>query len=233
MSIETAVRSRLLRRDPVPAIVRSLTGLLVGLLVLVAVAVPAGAADAPPSRDPARTLTSLIDSLLTALDPLDAPACDTVGSTADIPALVGDIFRCRALEAGFPAEDADRIAAEAIVVSFCESRWDPAIVVFDGRYRDAPHPATGSRYSAAGVFQFIRKTADRWIPGGYANVTDPRLNIDAAARLYLHNRARGFGGWDDWACAAANDGFKVGSVLPGWPGGPAELPAWAWTYLAR
>lgn len=157
--------------------------------------------------------------------------CPEVGPDDNIPVLVGDIFQCRLREAGYAPADADRIAAEAVVVAHCESLFDPAIVVFDGAYLDRPHPATGFRYSAAGVFQFIRRTAELWIPGGYANVTNARLNIDAAARLYLHNRARGYGGWDDWACAAANDGFKVGSVLPGWPGGPAELPPWAMEHV--
>ncbi len=157
------------------------------------------------------------------------PECRDAGD-GDVPSLVASIFRCRMRKVGYTEADSARIAAEAVTVSQCESAWDPVAVVFDGRYVTTPHPATGYRYTAAGVFQFIRKTADLWIDGGYANVTDARRNIDAAARLYADNRARGFGGWDDWACAAANDGFKVGSVLPGWPGGPAALPAWAWTY---
>jgi hypothetical protein len=107
------------------------------------------------------------------------------------------------------------------------------VVVFDGRYLDTPHPRTGYRYSAAGVFQFIRATADKWIePDGYARVFAPRRNIDAAARLYIHNRIAGLRGWEDWACAAVNDGFKQGgAVLPGWPGGPAALPDWVWNHL--
>jgi hypothetical protein len=169
---------------------------------------------------------------LTALD-LEAKAAtecvDAGPADADVPTLVGEIFRCRLLEAGFVEPDVGRWTAEALVVSQCESLWDTHAVVFGGRYRDAPHP-NGNRYSAAGVFQFIRVTADRWIEGGYANVHDARSNIDAAARLFIHNRLAGFAGWDDWACAAANDGFKVGSVLPGWPGGPPELPAWAWDH---
>jgi len=132
-------------------------------------------------------------------------------------------------EAGVPAEEARRIAAEAVVVAACESEWDPAAVVFDGRYLHAPHP-NGNRYTAAGVFQLIRRVADRWVDGGYAAVLDPRRNVDAAARLFVHTRAAGFRGWEDWACAAASDGFRAASVLPGWPGGPAELPDWAWRY---
>lgn len=147
-----------------------------------------------------------------------------------VPDMVGAIFRCRLAAAGFAPDDVRRITAEAVAVAQCESEFDPHAVVFDGRYRDAAHPATGSRYSATGVFQFIRDRADRWIEGGYANATDPAANIDAAARVYIHNVQRGYPGWSDWACAAANDGFRATSVLPGWPGGPAELPAWAWEH---
>ena len=160
-----------------------------------------------------------------------AESCVEAGDSNDVPRVVADIFRCRLAEAGVADADARRIAAEAVVVSHCESRWDPDVVVFDGRYLDTPHPRTGNRYSAAGVFQFIRATADKWIDGGYAQVRNPRRNIDAAARLFIENRSRGLGGWGDWACAAVNDGFKSGSVLPGWPGGPAELPEWATRYV--
>lgn len=151
------------------------------------------------------------------------------GPDANIPTLVAEVFRCRLHEAGVSEAQADRWAAEAVVIARCESLWDTNAVVFNGKYLDTPH-ANGNRYSAAGVFQFIRATAEKWIDGGYANVHKARRNIDAAARLFIHNRVAGLGGWEDWACAAANDGFKVGSVLPGWPGGPAELPAWAWKY---
>ena len=163
--------------------------------------------------------------------PEAAASCVEAGDSNDVPRVVADIFRCRLAEAGVADAAARRIAAEAVVVSHCESKWDPDVVVFDGRYLDTPHPRTGNRYSAAGVFQFIRATADKWIDGGYAQVRNPRRNIDAAARLFIENRSRGLGGWGDWACAAVNDGFKSGSVLPGWPGGPAELPDWTTRYV--
>jgi hypothetical protein len=147
----------------------------------------------------------------------------------DVPHLVAAIFRCHLRHAGWAEQDVRTVAAEAVVVARCESVWDPHAVVFDGRYRDTPHP-NGNRYTASGVFQFIRRTADRWVRGGYANVTNARLNIDAAARLYLHNRRRGYAGWSDWACVAVNDGFKDASVLPGWPGGPERLPKWSRRY---
>jgi hypothetical protein len=161
--------------------------------------------------------------------PAPAPADCADAGRADAPVaeIVVEVFRCRVLEAGGSPEEARRVAAEAVTVAACESRLDATAVVFDGRYADVPHP-NGNRYTAAGVFQFIQRVADRWVDGGYAAVLDARANVDAAARLYLHTRAAGFRGWEDWACAAVSDGFADASVLPGWPGGPAELPDWAW-----
>jgi hypothetical protein len=158
--------------------------------------------------------------------PIDcSPAPET-----SVPTMVASIFRCHLIEAGYEPARVRTIAAEAVAVAECESHFDPEAVIFDGRYRDVAHPVTGDRYSGAGVFQFIRRTADLWIEGGYANVTDPVANIDAAARIYISNEARGFPGWSDWACAAANDGFRSRSVLPGWPGGPDQLPAWTFEH---
>ena len=197
---------------------------------------------APPPATTSPSTTPAAPSTTSAARPAasSAPAAETAergscveaGNSNDVPRVVADIFRCRLAEAGVAEPEARRIAAEAVVVAHCESKWDPGAVVFDGRYVDRPHPSTGDRYSAAGVFQFIRRVADQWVEGGYAQVRDPRRNIDAAARLFIHNRARGFGGWGEWACVAANDGFQVGSVLPGWPGGPAALPGWAEVYVA-
>lgn len=157
----------------------------------------------------------------------EVPACVPENAGAlDVPRLVVAIFGCRLDEAGWSEDGVRYSTAEALVVAECESHFDTNAVVFGGRYRDTPHP-NGNRYSAAGVFQFIRSTGDRWIEGGYANVHDPVANIDAAARLYVSNIQSGVPGWSDWACAAVSDGFAKQSVLPGWPGGPAELPSWA------
>lgn len=149
--------------------------------------------------------------------------------TTPIDHMVADIFRCRLSLAGRSPAEIRTVVAEAVTVAKCESNFDTRAVVFDGKYLHQAHPRTGYRYSAAGVFQFIRATADTWITGGYTNVHDPVANIDAAARLYLHNSDRGLRGWEDWACVAVNDGFAHRSVLPGWPGGPDALPAWAYT----
>ena len=164
--------------------------------------------------------------------PPPAPAvCPPPGVEAlPVEKIVAEVFRCRLTEAGRSPEEARRVAAEALVVAACESYLDPNIVVFDGRWRDTPHP-NGNRYTAAGLFEFVRWTADKFVDGGYAHVHDPVRNADAAARLYLFNvDAAGRPGWIDWACAAVNDGFAKRSVLPGWPGGPPELPAWAWEH---
>lgn len=226
------MRSMLLRR--VRAAVAALALLAVVGTTIAGTAAAAGAAEAPRKSDEA---SASFGSVFVALQRLRAappvtepkPAPCVEAGKGEVPELVAAIFRCHLDAAGWSEAAVEHAVAEAVVVSHCESLWDPKAVVFDGRYRDVPHP-NGNRYSAAGVFQFIRKTADKWIDGGYARVTDPRRNIDAAARLFLDNRERGFGGWDDWACAAANDGFKRGSVLPGWPGGPAALPDWAHQY---
>lgn len=246
------MRSPAARRARALVAVLLVTVVMVGTVALTAVSASADsgsgerARDERSSDDSVRTRgprpVTTFESVVLALDGLRSRAesadaarraaqqvpCAETGK-GGVPHLVAAIFRCRLRRAGWAERDVERVAAEAVVVARCESVWDPDAVVFDGRYKDTPHP-NGNRYSAAGVFQFIRKTADRWIEGGYANVTDPRLNIDAAARLYLHNHRRGYPGWSDWACVAVNDGFKEASVLPGWPGGPKRLPKWSKRY---
>ena len=176
---------------------------------------PAAAAPAAGEVEPAEVMAVPVASC--------APAPET-----PIPNMVVEIFRCRLIEAGYSPEQVRQVTAEAVTVAKCESKFDTNAVVFNGKWLNKANPKTGFRYSAAGVYQFIRKTSEKWIDGGYANVHDPVRNIDAAARLYVDNVRRGHAGWADWACAAVNDGFAAHSVLPGWPGGPAELPAWAY-----
>jgi hypothetical protein len=195
--------------------------------VIVAAAV--GTSTSPAAALPADDQQHALRALRSAIDGWHRAATCTPAPETPVPQMVADVFRCR-LAPHLPPEQVDHIAREAVVVAECESRFDPEVVVFDGRYADSPHPRTGLRYTAAGVFQFIRATADDYVDGGYANVTDPAANIDAAARLYLDTRERGGGGWEPWECAAVNGAFKASSVLPGWPGGPAELPAWSLEY---
>lgn len=196
-------------------------GILVGSTIPVAVGPPWGGGD-PLSASWTGNAGAFVE-------PGPEATCGAQPDT-DVGRLIGQVFRCRLGEAGIVGADADHVVAEAVTVAMCESGLDPAAVVFDGRYLHSPHPSTGSVMSAAGVFQFIRSTANSWVVGGYDQVLDPVANVDAAARLYLHNRVRGYAGWADWACYAANDGFAAQSVLPGGPGGPAELPEWAYAY---
>lgn len=162
--------------------------------------------------------------------PVDA-SCNPPRSYT-VPQMIGAIWRCRLDQAGITGSTQRQIVAEAVVVAKCESGWNSSAVVFNGRYLNTPHPRTGMRYSAAGVFQFIRGSANTWVPGGYANVKDPVANIDGAARYFISNYKRGGRrvGWAPWACAAVNDGFAKKSVLPGFPGGPSSLPSYAYQY---
>jgi hypothetical protein len=217
---------------PAPSTTRRTHQLLVMLVAAavttcaVVLASPASAAERDAPSEQRGWLTILTAPPMPSFhvaDPCD-PAPD-----APVPGMVAHIFRCR-LADDFSPEQATHVAAEAVVVAECESAFDPDVVVFDGRYVDQPHPATGLRYTAAGVFQFIRWSADHYVEGGYAAVTDPVANINGAVKLYLENRANGGRGWESWECSAVNGAFKGASVLPGWPGGPAELPAWAWAH---
>lgn len=147
-----------------------------------------------------------------------------------VPEQISAIWRCRLQEAGYSAQQTDRIVAQALVVAKCESQFNASITAFNGRYRDRPHPDTGYRYTATGVFQITHATADDLnIPRD--QLTDATTNIDGAARLWISEEQRGRDGWNRWACAAVNDGFAHASVLPGYPGGPDELPQWVWTWV--
>lgn len=153
-------------------------------------------------------------------------------STYTVPQMIASIFGCRLSQAGIHGAQKATIIAQAEVVSKCESSWNPSAVALGGRYMYTPDPATGMRYTATGVFQFITTSAQAYVPGGFAAATNPVANIQGAATYFL---AELHGGnpshpWTPWACAGANDGFAKSSVLPGYPGGPSSLPAWAYSY---
>lgn len=171
---------------------------------------------------------------------LGLPTSVTGGSTAAncnpppdlaIPSMIAQIFRCRLTQAGITGPQQVQIVAQALVVTKCESSWNPNALAFNGAYRYQPDPATGLRYSAAGIFQFIDTSANAWVPGGYAAVLNPVANIQGGASYFLSGyRSNPATAWDPWACAGVNDGFQKKSVLPGYPYGPAALPAWAYQY---
>lgn len=154
--------------------------------------------------------------------------CDPNGSLS-VPEMIGAIWRCKLTAAGIVGAHQDRVVAEAVTVAEAESGFNTYAVAFGGRWLHTPHP-DGNIYSAAGVFQFIRSTADRYIDGGYGNVHDPVANISAAADLWIDGYQAGRDPWSPWEAAAVNGNFATESVLPGYPGGPDQLPTWAWQY---
>ena len=120
-------------------------------------------------------------------------------STQQIPAIVAQIFRCKLRAAGYPEDRVTTIVAEALMVSKCESSWDPRI--------------RSSRSSARGLWQFLRGSA-HWIEGGYEAADDPVRSTVAAANYFIavddrqvYSETRGSKGWRPWACTAwLNDG---------------------------
>lgn len=136
-----------------------------------------------------------------------------------IPEMVAAIWRCRLDEAGFSAAEREKVVQEALVISKCESSWNPEAIAFGGRYLNTPHPKTGKTYSARGVFQFIKASANTWVEGGWENANDPAANINGAVSYYLAERKAGREGWGPWECNFS---------LPQY-GGP-KIPDWAKQY---
>lgn len=207
------------RRAVVAATSGALTALVAGPAYAAAVASAEGRAPSTPEATTTTTTTAPVAG---------TDSCVPEAGTA-VPDVVATIFRCR-LTPRLGAERAKHVAAEAVVVAECESAFDPAAVVFDGQFLRRRHPQTGMYYSATGLFQFIRTIADQFIDGGYAAATDPVANTEGAVRLYLDSLSKGGRGWESWECAAVNGSFRPNSVLPGWPGGPPALPAWAFRH---
>lgn len=140
-----------------------------------------------------------------------SPATEcTVAKGTAMPKLISTVFTCELIGLGVPKSVAATAAKEADRVAWCESRFDPNAVAYDGKYVNTPHPMTGYRYSAAGLFQIIRSTADAYVPGGYAAVKDPVANTRGAAIIWEWGWSRGRDPWKWWVCK---------------PGSAAELKA--------
>jgi hypothetical protein len=125
---------------------------------------------------------------------------------------------------------AEQVAAEAIVVAYCESMGF------------SPRALTGSNgFGYAGLFQMgSREMARFGEPGSSRN--DPVDNAIAAAKYFLfqYQNRNGWGGWSPWAVVNTNFEDEINSqvrvpVLPRFAStdsefrgrrGP-ELPAWA------
>lgn len=146
---------------------------------------------------------------------LGLTACNTAApaptQTCGVPAgtsmatLIKRVFTCELQRQGVPSSAISRAVGEADRVAWCESRHRPNVTVFDGKYVNTPNPATGYRYSAAGLFQIIRSTADAYVPGGYAKVYDPVANTRGAARIWEWGYSRGRDPWQPWTCKPGSD----------------------------
>lgn len=140
------------------------------------------------------------------------------------PTMVAQIFRCRLDIAGITGESQDKIVAEALVVSRCESGWNPLALAFAGKFRNSPHPVSDMTYDQGGVFMLSAEESERLMTAGYKDVHNPVANINAAASLWLISQD-----WSSWGCATgAGELFEAGPELPQY-GGP-ELPSWAKSY---
>lgn len=165
-----------------------------------------------------------------------------------IAQMTHEVFECLASTAGIDARSptalrrwngaaawgfgslADQVAAEAVVVAFCES---------EGFAPDALTSSNGFGYG--GLFQMGKTEMRRFGEAG-TNRFDPADNAIAAANYFLFQlgNGAGWGGWSPWAVVNTNFDDEVNNqvkipVLPrfvstdpefrGRPG--PELPAWA------
>lgn len=124
----------------------------------------------------------------------------------------------------------EQVAAEAVVVSYCESLAYRPSAIFKA-----------NRWGYGGVFQMGRTEMRRFgLPG--ADRFDPVDNTIAAANyfVWMWSRGLGWGGWGPWAVVNTNFDDDVNnqvkvpvlprftSTEPGYRGvRGAELPAWA------
>lgn len=145
-------------------------------------------------------------------------------SDSNVPTMVTEIFRCRLQGANIIGEVQDKVVAEALTVSQCESGWNSLALAFGGKFAETKHPVSGKVYSQAGVFMLSKEQADLLIPEGYEQVLDAKSNINAAASLWLTTKD-----WSAWGCATGHgELFEAGPVLPQFNG--PELPSWAYSY---
>jgi hypothetical protein len=135
--------------------------------------------------------------------PTSAPQQTTCAPplSASVPEMIGSIWRCRLGAAGFSAEQARVIAAEAVLVGKCTSGWNPGALEAGGRWRNEVDPATGVFRDGAGVFLLDSVDAEQFVPGGVDFVRDARANISGAAALWISGNQNG-DGWAPWPCAS-------------------------------
>lgn len=132
----------------------------------------------------------------------------SVPASTPVRTLIKEVFSCELAKAGVPASTIRTAATQADGVAWCESRFRTNAVVFGGKYKYKANPATGYRYTAAGLFQIIRSTADAHVPGGYAKVHDPVANTRGAADIWLWGHQRKRNPWAPWSCAPGTTAYK-------------------------
>lgn len=113
---------------------------------------------------------------------------------------------------------AEQIAAEAVVVGYCESGYS------------AKNATSNNPYGYGGVFQFGNSETARWIPGG--NKFDPAANITGAARYFFYGYGKGkWDGWGPWAIVNTDyGGPNVGVKTPVVPRFPSTRGGWEGRY---
>lgn len=153
---------------------------------------PAPAAPAPKPKAPTVTANA---------------NCSVPSSTAT-KTLIKEVFSCELTKAGVPASKVKAAAKQADGVAWCESRYNNSAIAYGGKYKYTAHPTTGYRYTAAGLFQIIRTTADAYLPGGYAKVHDPVANTRGAATIWLWGYNRDRNPWAPWSCAPGTTTYK-------------------------
>jgi hypothetical protein len=164
-----------------------------------------------------------LEFTLPVTDDASTVASDCSPESDNVPAVVAAVFRCRLQTAGLAPDVVRQTTAEALVVSRCESGWNPAVKAFGGRYTTQKHPSYGRTYTEHGLFM-LPAGLDGWIPGGKDAASSAVAGANAAASVWLAQR-----GWALFGCATGDGvGAGTGPVLPAY-GGPA-LPTWTSQY---
>lgn len=136
------------------------------------------------------------------LDALPA-GCPAPDST-QVASAIRSVFECELRRLGVPpsayADDLDI----AVAIAWRESRHIVDIVIYGGRYVNTRRPADGRYYTAAGLFQIVRRTADANVPGGYARTREGVPNIVGAARIWHWYWSRHLDPWTAWGGTPAN-----------------------------
>lgn len=140
-----------------------------------------------------------------------------------VPQIIASVFRCRLSAAQVTPVLVATTVQEALVVSRCESDWNPGAQAFAGQWRNTPNPLYNRTFTNAGVFMLDRAEAKTYMaPGG--SVSNAVDSANAAASMWLTTRS-----WQMYGCATGRGIFDTGGpVLPQYQGPP--LPLWTQSF---